>query len=133
MKILMIGFLLVVVQCAMGQHFVVRVENIKDDRGQIGVAIYSSEKDYMKKRFAGKFVPAKKGTVEIIFENLPTDFYAVTVMHDSNSNEKLDTNLIGIPKEGYGFSNNVKGTFGPPSFDQAKFKLGGEVVIKMLY
>jgi uncharacterized protein (DUF2141 family) len=126
-------FLLVMAQRTSGQQLVVRVENIKDDRGQIGVAIYSSEKDYMKKRFAGKFVPAKKGTVEIVFENMPTGFYAATVMHDSNSNQKLDTNWIGIPKEGYGFSNNAKATLGPPSFDQVKFNLKGEVIINMIY
>ncbi|MFM7430954.1 MAG: DUF2141 domain-containing protein [Flammeovirgaceae bacterium] len=41
---------------------------------------------------------------------------------------------MGIPKEGYGFSNNVMGTMGPPSFEKAKFKLSGEkVVIRMRY
>jgi uncharacterized protein (DUF2141 family) len=54
-------------------------------------------------------------------------------MHDSNSNQKLDTNWIGIPKEGYGFSNNAKATLGPPSFDQVKFNLKGEVIINMIY
>jgi uncharacterized protein (DUF2141 family) len=42
---------------------------------------------------------------------------------DSNKNEKLDTNFFGIPKEQFGFSNNAKGRFGPPSFESASFEL----------
>jgi uncharacterized protein (DUF2141 family) len=47
--------------------------------------------------------------------------YAIRVFHDQNSNGKLDTNLIGIPKERFGFSNNVMGQFGPPAFEEQLF------------
>ena len=42
---------------------------------------------------------------------------------NANENEKLETNFIGIPEEEYGFSNNARGTFGPPSFESASFTL----------
>ncbi len=57
------------------------------------------------------------------FDNLPVGTYAIAIFHDSNNNKKLDKNWVGIPKEGYGFSNNVFGTFGPPSFQEASFKV----------
>jgi uncharacterized protein (DUF2141 family) len=52
--------------------------------------------------------------------------YAVSVLHDVNSNGDLDTNFLGIPKEPLGFSNGAKPKMGPPSFDAAKFTHGSE-------
>ena len=54
---------------------------------------------------------------------LPDGIYAIGLYVDSNKNEKLDTNFFGIPKEQFGFSNNAKGRFGPPSFESASFEL----------
>lgn len=48
---------------------------------------------------------------------------AIAAFQDVNENEKLDKNSLGIPTERYGFSNNPKRGFGPPSFQQAKFNL----------
>ena len=56
---------------------------------------------------------------------LPYGEYAVTLFVDSNGNKKLDKNFLGIPKEQYGFSNNVMGRMSPPTFDQAKFAIAG--------
>jgi uncharacterized protein (DUF2141 family) len=59
-----------------------------------------------------------------VFADLPAGFYAVSVFHDENMNEKLDKNFMGVPKEGYGASNNPKKKMGPPNFDEAKFQSG---------
>jgi len=56
---------------------------------------------------------------------LPYGEYAVTLFVDFNGNKKLDKNFLGIPKEQYGFSNNVMGRMSPPTFDQAKFAIAG--------
>jgi uncharacterized protein (DUF2141 family) len=56
---------------------------------------------------------------------LPRGDYAIAVIHDENSNKKLDT-FAGIPKEGFGFSNNPAILFGPPRFSAARFTLGGD-------
>jgi len=56
---------------------------------------------------------------------LPYGEYAVTLFVDFNGNKKLDKNFLGIPKEQYGFSNNVMGIMSPPTFDQAKFAIAG--------
>ena len=56
---------------------------------------------------------------------LPCGEYAVTLFVDFNGNKKLDKNFLGIPKEQYGFSNNVMGKMSPPTFDQAKFVITG--------
>ncbi|MBC7919789.1 MAG: DUF2141 domain-containing protein, partial [Ferruginibacter sp.] len=49
---------------------------------------------------------------------------AVALMHDENDNHRLDTRWTGIPKEGYGVSNNVQATLRPPRYADAKFRLG---------
>jgi uncharacterized protein (DUF2141 family) len=55
-----------------------------------------------------------------VFENLPAGNYAIAVLADVNNDGKMNTNMLGIPKEAYGFSNNVTGLFGPPSFEKAQ-------------
>ena len=47
--------------------------------------------------------------------------------HDINKDEELNTNMVGIPKEPYAFSNNARGTFGPPSLEDQTFKVKGDV------
>jgi uncharacterized protein (DUF2141 family) len=123
-------------ECVMAQQtLTVQIINIKNDEGQIAVALYNSEKDFMKTRYQGKTTKSVKGEVEVVFENIPTGSYSLSIMHDANMNEKLDSNLFGIPKEGFGFSNNAMGTFGPPSFEKAKVEVSSpkSISIAMRY
>ena len=80
-------------------------------------------------------MPSRPGEVQLVFEDLPAGDYAVSVMHDANKNGELDKTAIGIPKEGFGFSNNVLGRFGPPKFKEAKFTMPLEktLVITLKY
>ncbi len=68
---------------------------------------------------------AQTGTVSLNVESLAPGEYAVRVMHDENDNGELDTNLIGIPREPWGFSNNAVGSFGPPGWKDVRFTLDG--------
>jgi len=75
---------------------------------------------------------ASGATVRVDFPGLAEGDYAVKVFHDVNENGVLDTSWMGLPKEPYGFSNNAMGTFGPPSFDQSKFRVGpGTTVVRL--
>ena len=56
---------------------------------------------------------------------LPFGEHAITLFVDFNGNKKIDKNFLGIPKEPYGFSNNVIGNMSAPTFDQAKFVISG--------
>ena len=60
------------------------------------------------------------------FNGIPAGTYAVTVLHDENSDSKMDFNWMGMPTKGYGFSNDAKATLLPPSFDTASFGYNGE-------
>jgi uncharacterized protein (DUF2141 family) len=63
------------------------------------------------------------------FASVAPGTYAVALFHDENDNGKLDTNFVGIPREGVGVSNNKLRSFGPPTWDDAKFALNGDVVL----
>ncbi|MBD3223321.1 MAG: DUF2141 domain-containing protein, partial [Caldithrix sp.] len=75
-------------------------------------------------------VTAQNDSVTIRFKDIAYGSYAVSLIHDENENMELDSNWLGIPKEGIAFSNNVKGRFGPPSFNEAKFELNSKSVIQ---
>ncbi|MCV6613674.1 MAG: DUF2141 domain-containing protein [Cellvibrionaceae bacterium] len=66
--------------------------------------------------------------LKLTFHNLPSGDYAVRIFHDENDNRELDRNIIGIPTEPYGFSNNA-GAFGPASFEDAKISLSGDQIV----
>jgi uncharacterized protein (DUF2141 family) len=66
---------------------------------------------------------AASGKEVVLKFDLPAGEYAVQVLHDENDNGKLDTNFMGMPTEGYGFSNNPQ-VMRRAHFDEAKFPLG---------
>lgn len=68
--------------------------------------------------------------VRLIFPELAPGDYAVKLYHDENRNGELDSNMLGIPSEGYGFSQYTKG-LGEPSFDDARFTIEGETSIEI--
>ena len=114
---------------------VVVFENIKDSKGQIIASLHNKneEEDYpikdYKKSFRWKKSKIDSNKVSITFEELPYEIYALSVFHDENSDDKLNTNILGIPTEGYGFSNNATGFLGPPSFKKAQIELKSDTLI----
>jgi uncharacterized protein (DUF2141 family) len=101
----------------------VTVTHIKGQKGNIIIGIFDSDESFLKKPLDGRMMKASGDSVTVIFENLKPGKYAVSVLHDANKNKDLDKNKLGIPKEGFGFSNNVIGAMGPPSFERAQIDL----------
>jgi uncharacterized protein (DUF2141 family) len=106
----------------------VEIDGLRDDKGQVLCAIYSSADGFPKK--GDKAVAHAKSSISerhavCEFPGLNAGTYAISVFHDENSNGKLDTNFMGIPREGVGASNNAKGHLGPPKFDAAAFRFTG--------
>jgi uncharacterized protein (DUF2141 family) len=107
---------------ASAQDVEVIIKNVGPAPGILFVGLFDSEKTFLKKPVRGERVAAHEGSVRAVFKNIPAGEYAISVFHDANGNGKLDTNFIGMPKEGVGASNDAMGSFGPPSFEKAKFK-----------
>ena len=70
------------------------------------------------------------GSATYIFD-LPEGVYAIGIFVDVNRNNRMDRNFIGIPKEQYGFSNDARGRFGPPSFAEASFTVSGDMALEI--
>lgn len=71
-------------------------------------------------------VEMRDGTAQWVFSDLPMGRYVVKSFADENGNARLDTNIVGLPTERYGFSNNAKGRMGPPPFDAAAVQLDAD-------
>ncbi len=102
----------------------VRIEGIKAEEGKILLALYTREAEFLSDEiYLGKEAYIQNGKAIFLLENVPYGVYAISTYFDKNENGELDTNFLGIPKEPYGFSMNPESNFGPPSFDQAAFRL----------
>ncbi len=109
----------------------IKVSGLKNKSGQLGILIFTSKEGFpsdWQKAYKQILIPVTGDKAEYTFTGLPYGKYAVSVMHDENKNKKLDTNFIGIPKEGYGVSNNATGSMGPPKFEDAAFNLDRDII-----
>lgn len=105
----------------------IAVSGLASTEGRVLVAVYDSADSWMKKPLrAAAGVPGADGKLLLRIENLPDGDYAFNVLHDSNGNNKMDFNALGMPTEAYGFSNKAAGTFGPPKFEAARFSVKGD-------
>jgi len=124
-------FLLVVITVTQIQavSITVSIPNVKNNNGVVRLALYRSAEGFpgdFQKSFYHESIPAKKDSLTFEVKNIPPGECAVAIIHDENSNDKLDTNFFGKPKEGYGSSNNTKRRFGPPEYEKAKVMLKSE-------
>jgi uncharacterized protein (DUF2141 family) len=112
------------------------IDNIRHDTGALMIAVHSQETGF-DGAVGGKQVAVDGDSVVTVeFNGLAPGRYALRVFHDVNGNGALDTNVMGIPVEPFGFSNNVMGMMGPPSFDQAAFEIapgGNDHVISLMH
>jgi uncharacterized protein (DUF2141 family) len=109
---------------------IVDMIGFKSDEGSVKVALCNTNEDFddQKNAFRGVSAGITRGMSQTIFEELVYGEYAVKVYHDENSNDKMDTNFLGIPKECYGFSNDARERFGPASWEDAKFILNSDTL-----
>lgn len=107
----------------------VQVSAAPGAQGDVMVAIYDKAEGWMKKPLRGaQAVLLPDGSAVLRFENLPDGDYALSVLHDANRNGRMDFNALGIPVEGFGFSNKAVGSYGPPKFEAARFTVKGDTV-----
>ena len=106
----------------------VEVSGIRSDAGRVFIAVHTpregEEFPYSGGMFAGLQHRAREGSVRFVLRDVPAGRYAVNAFHDENDNGSLDSNLLGIPTEGYGFANDPPTSFGPPEFDEAAVTVG---------
>jgi uncharacterized protein (DUF2141 family) len=128
---LVMGILPALPTTTFAADLIVIVGNVQQDSGDVMLGLFANNPaDFPKSISKGISTPARQrdaqGRVRLIFPSLPPGDYAATAYHDLNGDQKLTTNLMKLPTEPYGFSNNARSSFGPPSFKDAAITLGEE-------
>jgi uncharacterized protein (DUF2141 family) len=132
------GLLLPTIGEANAAELKIHVTNLQSGDGAVYFAVYDKPETFPKRtgELVGTKLPAKSNGVVAVFADLKPGTYAVAIYHDENSNGKFDQGFLGIPLEGYAFSNNAPVFLGPPEFEDAAVTINGkgtEITIKMDY
>jgi len=101
----------------------IKVEGVASADGQVLVALFDSAATFRRKPARAVAAPAAAGTMTIAIRDLAPGDYAFVLYHDSNANNTLDMNPVGIPVEDFVFSNNAMGQGSAPGCDAARFAL----------
>ncbi len=108
----------------------VEILKIRNNTGAITCALFESPEGFPQEflKFATNIMIIKiqESQASCYFKDIPPGKYAMAVVHDENINGKLDTNWLGVPKEGFGFSNKAEALLSAPSFSAARFQYDGE-------
>ena len=109
---------------------VVTIIGFESDAGQVMVALWDDPEHFPtgESHVAALRAVIKDGSAQLEFIDVAPGEYALSVFHDENDNGELDTGFMGIPKEPFGTSNDARGRFGPPKFDDARFQVADGVV-----
>lgn len=112
----------------------IEVSGARTNKGVVLCSVFKDAKGYPDQPALAIYksrLQLREGETFFEVNGLPVGHYAVALLHDENEDNKMNTSALGLPKEGYGFSNNVMGLFGPPSFSKAAVlvKEGAKTVV----
>jgi len=111
----------------------VTITGVEPGRGQVLASLYGSPAQFMKESTAVALAAVEQaGHVVLDFQQQPPGDYAIAVFYDVDNDGELDTNFFGLPKEAIGFSNNAKGRFGPPDWQDAHFMLAHDLEMTIM-
>lgn len=130
-KIMFLGFLLISFS-AVSQNVTLKITGIKEAKGNILIGVYDNAKNFavVGKEMKMITVPAESKTVTTVIKDLKGE-YGFALVHDKNANGQCDYNVLGIPKESFGFSNNVKPKLKAPSFEAVKVRITKDTILNI--
>lgn len=108
----------------------VKILDIKNSTGTVACALFEAPEGFPTEflshatRIMMMTIQDTRGRCD--FLDIEAGTYALAVIHDENMNGKMDTNWLGVPEEGYGFSSGAKVSMSAPSFEDASFSYDGE-------
>ncbi|MBE9511222.1 MAG: DUF2141 domain-containing protein [Bacteroidetes bacterium] len=101
---------------------------LRSDEGKVAIQLLNETEAVVKELYA----EISGGECIVNLDSLSPGKYALKYYHDENENGELDTGLFGIPEEGYGFSNNARGKYGPPEFKEWLFVLDKDIKMELI-
>lgn len=127
-KTILIALALVSTTMLKAQHTIsVSIKKLESSQGLVMIELVDKN-DQVVQQLAE---PISSNACTVTFEDVESGTYAIRYYHDENGNRKMDTGNFGIPKEGYGFSNNARGFMGPPDFEDMLFEVSQDVKMSL--
>ena len=124
---------------ASATRLLVGVENVRSNSGLIAVSLYADERRrFLAKRgalYVGR-VPARRGRTEVCIHVPRPGIYALAVYHDADADRSFDRTSLGLPSEGFGFSNNPPTFLGMPNFTGVRLSVprsGTRTMVRLKY
>ena len=129
---IIVAELLMISNCAISQFRLdIEITELRNNKGLLMFQLFDENQ---------KVIALEKKSIEnnksfITFRDLEPGKYAVRFFHDENLSGEMETNFVGKPVEGYGFSNNATGKFGPPPFKKWLFEIREDkkIILKTVY
>lgn len=116
-------------------NLTIEIDGLKNQSGQVCLSLFSKSEGFpieSEKAVKTKCVEITATPLQITFDNLEYGNYAIAVLHDANKDNKINTNFLGIPSEGFGFSKNPPLRMGAPEFNETAFPfIGGSANIQI--
>ncbi len=104
----------------------ITISGLRNDKGNVLISLFRNDRGFPgepQHAFRTYRLYIRSGKSITSISDLPSGNYAIAVLHDENGDLTMNKNWLGIPKEGFGFSNNAMGTFGPPAFSKARVQV----------
>lgn len=118
---------LLIAQLTLPPSVHLHISNLREARGSVYVAVFNRPEGFLEEKYmiVQKVVPVQaSGSLQLDLADLPPGAYAVSCFHDVNGNGRIDKNLMGVPTEPYGFSNNARPKFRAPTWEESRFEVG---------
>lgn len=120
---------------AVSAELAVRIEGLRNSDGVVSICVWSSGAAFpdcaASDPYGERTVRASALSEPVVFPNVPPGPVAISVLHDENANGKLDTNFVGIPREGVALSNNRVPKLRAPRFADAVFTFDGRSIARL--
>jgi uncharacterized protein (DUF2141 family) len=100
--------------------------------GTVQLSLYNAESTYMAENFMAASKKVENEETVIYFKDVPFGSYTFSLYHDSNGNNTMDKNMLGIPTEDYAFSNDADGRFGPPDYSECVFEVNESLIVQTI-
>ncbi|MEL6222436.1 MAG: DUF2141 domain-containing protein [Cyanobacteria bacterium J06626_14] len=126
-------------QATSNSQLAVQVSGIRNQDGQVCLSLFAGQQGFPSRNanaVRSECIAATTSQPQIVFDNLSPGSYAVAVLHDSNNDQSMNRNFLGIPSEGFGFSGNPVIRSGPPAFSEALVLVAGprtDIQIRLTY
>ena len=103
------------------------ITGVRNSDCVVRCALFNSPAVFPKigQEWRGVIGTIRGGAANCVFTGVPAGTYAVAFFHAEHNETQLTTGVFGKPQQGYGFSNNATGSFGPPNFTAAAFRYDG--------